>query len=584
MKAGALATALLVGLALLAPRTTDEVRESATDALMRAVPRPQLEAAPVLAVAITEADLARHGPWPWPRVRVAGLVSALTEAGAAAIAIDIALVTPGVAEEDAELSAALGRTQAVLAMFGGDGPTPPGFGFAALGTPDLARVMRLPGAEPPAVAGAPAALAVLPGRVMRAAPMLARIGEGTETEGLVPGLALAALARAVRAETILLRPDTLQLGPIALDLPVDGMLRLHPARAPIPTVAAGLVLDGGVGTAVRGRVAVIGVSAPEAAPLRPSVFGPFTPSLRVQAEAVAQLADGFVPRRIPGHRFAEAAIALLLGLAAAFTVRRRPFPGLVLAVVIALRAGHLVDPALPAGAVLLAGFVQAGAEARRLVRERAALLARFAQRLPTGVAARLLAMPEEDRLRPERRRVAVVMTDLAGFSAMVRRGDPAAVVATLNAYLGGVERAVIDRGGTLERLIGDSVLAVFGAPLAQEDDDRRALDAARAIDAFAEEFRSRPEALALGWGETRIGVTAGEVMVGEIGGSRLTWSVCGDAANAAARLQELGKQVGRRVLVAGIEDPSLEPLGHFALRGVAEDVAVFGLWSDQPSR
>ncbi len=154
---------------------------------------------------------------------------------------------------------------------------------------------------------------------------------------------------------------------------------------------------------------------------------------------------------------------------------------------------------------------------------------------------------------------------------MVRTGEPNAVVAALNDYLRGVEDALLAQGATLERLIGDSVLGVFGAPVAMADVGPRAIAAARAIDAFAEAFRQRPEAAALGFGETRIGVAAGEVLVGEMGGARLTWTVCGDAANIAARLQELGKTVGRRVLVAGIEDASLPPpLGVFALRGVGD--------------
>ncbi|CAH0307861.1 hypothetical protein ROS9278_04802 [Roseomonas sp. CECT 9278] len=187
------------------------------------------------------------------------------------------------------------------------------------------------------------------------------------------------------------------------------------------------------------------------------------------------------------------------------------------------------------------------------------------------MAERLLALPEAARLKPERCRVAVVMTDLAGFTAMVRAGPPQAVVAVLNDYLAGVEQAMLAQGGTLERLIGDSVLGVFGAPVAMPDADARALAAARAVDAFAEAFRRRPEAAALGFGETRIGVAAGEVLVGEMGGARLTWTVCGDAANVAARLQELARTVGRRALVAGIEDAALPPpLGVFALRGVGD--------------
>jgi adenylate cyclase len=238
----------------------------------------------------------------------------------------------------------------------------------------------------------------------------------------------------------------------------------------------------------------------------------------------------------------------------------------------------LLDPVLPAAAALLGGAGEAAMAARRLARERARLLDRFAHRLPEGILDRLLALPEAERLRPERLRVTVVATDLAGFSAMVRRSDPAAVVAVLNAYLTGIEAIVTGAGGTLERLIGDGTLVAFGAPVPQPDHAARALAAARAIDRFAEEFRRRPDASALGWGATRIGVAAGEVMVGEVGGSRLSWVVCGDAANTAARLQELARELGRRALVTGIADPSLPPpLGRFALRGLSEEAVVHPL-------
>ena len=138
--------------------------------------------------------------------------------------------------------------------------------------------------------------------------------------------------------------------------------------------------------------------------------------------------------------------------------------------------------------------------------------------------------------------------------------------------------AFTDAGGTLERLIGDGALVVFGAPVPQPDHAARALAAARAIDRFAEAFRQRPDAAALGWGATRIGVAAGEVMAGEVGGSRLSWVVCGDAANTAARLQELARELGRPALVTGIADPSLPPpIGRFALRGLAGEVVVHPL-------
>lgn len=578
MRAGGLAAALLAGAALLWPGPAEQAREAATDALMRLAPRPEAPL-PVVLLALDEAALS-GAPWPWPRTALGALVEAAARAGAAAVAIDIALADA--AEGDAALAAALGAVPSVQAALAGEGA--PAFGVALLGTPDLAGLARLPGLEAPAVGGAAAGFAGLPGNPVRGVPLLVQAGDQVQ-----PGLALAAVARGLGVATILVRdgtPPRIQLGEVVLPLPRDGMLRLHPARAGVPMVSARGVAALPPG-ALAGRLAVIGVTAPEAAALRPSVFGAFTPSAVLQAEAAAQLAQGWVPLRPPVARWLEAAAALLLGLLAAFLVRRRAALGLAgglgLALgwlglaTAALRLGPLLlDAALPVAAVLAAAATEAAATGLRSARDRARLVARFASRLPTGVADALLARPEAERLRPERHQVAVLITDLAGFSAMVRQADPAALIAALNAYLAGIEAAVLVEGGTLERLIGDSVLGVFGAPVAMPDHGARAVRAARAVDAFAEAFRQSPQGVALGWGETRIGVAAGEVLAGEMGGSRLTWAVCGDAANTAARLQELGKAVGQRVLLSGIEAPGLVGLGRFALRGIGEvEVSAF---------
>jgi adenylate cyclase len=585
MKAGAAAAALLLGAGLLLAPAAEELREAATDLLIRAVPRPADAHAPVAMVAITGADLAGHGPWPWPRPLLARLVGQVAAAGAAAVAFDIALPEP--AEGDAALEDALLAARGIGALFEGNTPAAPTLGVAQLGRPDLTPLQHLAGVEPSALTRLPGGLAALPGGRVRAVPMLVRLGAEADP-ALLPGLAVGVLARALGIDTLLLRdadPMLLQLGAVGLALPADGLLRLIPARRRVPLVTAGALLEGEA-AALAGRIVLIGVVAAEAASLRPSALGPFTPSLALQAEAVAQLAVGLVPLRLPGGRGTEAAAGLLLALLAAAVARRAPMQGLVLGAVLALlwpalaiAALHgqavLVDPVLPALAPLAASLAEVSVAARRLARERARLLARFAHRLPTGVADRLLALPEAERLRPELCQVAVMMTDLAGFSAMVRNSDPPQIVTLLNAYLAGIEAAVLAEGGTLERLIGDSVLAVFGAPVALADAGARALAAARAIDRFAEAFRSRADAAALGWGETRIGVTAGAVLAGEIGGSRLTWSVCGDPANVAARLQELGKTLGRRALVSGIEHASLPPtLGRFALRGLPGEVDV----------
>lgn len=585
MKAGAIAALVLAGVALVLPGPAADLRDRATDLLMQAVPR-EFSADPVLVVAVTQEDLAAYGPWPWPRERLARVLDAVAGAGPAGIALDLVLAER--AEGTPALEAALSRSRAVVALVAGPSSAAAGMlGVAQMGAPDLTGLLHLSGVEPLVVAGGTGALATLPGETVRAVPLIARLGAG-DGAALIPGLSLAVLARALALDSLLVRAGDapiIQLGSRGVPLPANGLLRLDPAGERVGVISAGAVLQGQA-AAARGRIVLLGVTAPEVAALRPSVLGPFTPSVLIHAEAAAQLAAGWIPRPLSASPLVEPAMALVLGLLTALLVRRRPGLGLGTAVLVALAWPGvalaalrfdevLVDPVLPAVTVLAAGLAEAVAASLRLARERERLMSRFAHRLPTGVAEQLLARPEAERLRPELSRVAVVMTDLAGFSAMVRGCEPNAVITALNAYLAGVEAAVLAQGGMLERLIGDSVLAVFGTPVASPDDDRRALAAARAIDAFAEDFRRRPQAVALGWGETRIGVAAGEVLAGEVGGSRLTWAVCGDAANVSARLQELAKTLGLRALVTGIDDPSLgPPVGRFALRGLPGEAEV----------
>ncbi len=430
MKVGALAAGLLVLASLAAPRMAERARDAATDLVVQAVPRPPDGASPVVIVAVDAGSLAVHGPWPWPREGLARLVAAVAAQRPAAIALDVALPDP--APGDAALAAVLAAAPVVQAVLAGPAPPPPGQGVVVVGTPDLSGLPALPGVAPPAVGGAPPGFAGLPGATVRTAPMLLRVGP----EGWVPGLAVAALARALEAPTILLRDDMLQLAEVGLALPPDGLLRLHPAAAAVPVLPAAAILAGApAAELLRGRLVVLGVTAPGPAVLRPSVLGPFTPSVVIQGEAAAQLAAGWVPLPAPGGAAGGAVAALVLGVLAAALVRWRTAAGLAGAALLALgwigvaaaalRLGPwLVDPLLPPAAALLAGVAEAAAAALREAREKARLAARFAHRLPTGVAAQLLAMPEAERLKPERRQVAVVMTTSRVFPPWCARANP----------------------------------------------------------------------------------------------------------------------------------------------------------------
>ena len=239
---------------------------------------------------------------------------------------------------DAELTEALAASPAVLGLLAGAAPPSRSFGVALVGAPDTSGLLALPGATPLAVDGAPTALAALPGDTVRAVPMLARLGET-----VMPGLAVGVLARALELETLVLRSGQAAAAPCSSNsassgcrCPGTGCCGCIRRRPPSRCFRPRRCWPATPRTALRGRLVLLGSTAAEVAPLRPSTLGPFTPSLLLQAAAAAQLAAGWVPMRILGGAWTEAGLAFLLGASAAAAVAWRPGPGLALAALLFL--------------------------------------------------------------------------------------------------------------------------------------------------------------------------------------------------------------------------------------------------------
>jgi PAS domain S-box-containing protein len=162
------------------------------------------------------------------------------------------------------------------------------------------------------------------------------------------------------------------------------------------------------------------------------------------------------------------------------------------------------------------------------------------------VASRILKSPRELKLGGETRKVTILMSDLRGFTELCARLEPQAVVRMLNIYLGAMADVIIDHHGTIDEFLGDSVLALFGAPVVAEDDARRALACALAmqramIGANAQLIAEGLPTLALG-----IGIHTGDVVVGNIGSQkRAKYGVVGPPINLASRIQActLGGQI-----------------------------------------
>ncbi|TIV62618.1 MAG: adenylate/guanylate cyclase domain-containing protein, partial [Mesorhizobium sp.] len=151
----------------------------------------------------------------------------------------------------------------------------------------------------------------------------------------------------------------------------------------------------------------------------------------------------------------------------------------------------------------------------------------------------------------QRREVAALFTDIAGFTTLVETMEPDTLGDLLNDYLAGMTDIVFRHEGTVAKVVGDALHVLFGAPSEQPDHAVRAVACALELDAFSEAFREQWRTKRIVLGPTRIGVNAGPAMVGNFGGVRFfDYTAYGDTINIAARLEAANKQLGTRICVS----------------------------------
>jgi adenylate cyclase len=216
--------------------------------------------------------------------------------------------------------------------------------------------------------------------------------------------------------------------------------------------------------------------------------------------------------------------------------------------------------------------------------EQAAVQLRDVDRLykpyvPAALAERLRHDPRAAELGGEKRDVSVLFADLQGFTAFSEHADPTDVITMLNAYWAVTVPVVVrDHGGLIERFAGDAVMVVFNAAGEQADHARRAVAAALAMQAAADELAAGRT----GWPRFRAGVSTGPAVVGNVGtAEHRSFAAIGDTTNLAARLQ--GAAAPGQVVIGastaeaitgGAELEALEPL---RLKGKSEPVIAFAV-------
>ena len=316
--------------------------------------------------------------------------------------------------------------------------------------------------------------------------------------------------------------------------------------------------------------------------------------LEVHAHMLAQLLDGVQPESLPDIiKWLAAFLVVLVGALTALSAARAWIVALMLIGQLAfflampfwLEANnvHTLDlSSFGWGLGWLLAYTCISAAARVIgSKQRAFAQGALGKYLPKSVASEILKNPDKLALHGEKREIFCVFTDLEGFTKLSHAIEPEMVAQLLNDYLDRLAAVVLEYGGTLDKFVGDAVVAFWGAPISFPDDGERAARAAQAMYEAGEAFRREAPEGVPPIGKTRVGLHFGEAIVGNFGGDgRIQYTAFGDSMNTAARLESANKALQTSVLVSreAAEKTGLNwfrPMGRITLSGRARPVEIF---------
>jgi adenylate cyclase len=213
----------------------------------------------------------------------------------------------------------------------------------------------------------------------------------------------------------------------------------------------------------------------------------------------------------------------------------------------------------------------------------------FGRYVSKDVYEELLAHPERAELGGKRREMTVLFSDIRGFTTITESGQPEDLVAQLNEYFSRMVEIVFRHHGTVDKFVGDMVMALFGAPL--DDPAHAEHAAAAAVDMVRELGRLNAKWAAEGRTplDLGIGLNSGEMIAGNIGSSSImSYTVIGDNVNLGARLESLNKDYKTRIIISdstrgrltGTYD--IRPLGTVTVKGRTRPVAIFEIHVPSP--
>jgi adenylate cyclase len=608
--------ALIVLIGMADPFFVQGVRLIGFDLYQRLGPRIADPALPVRVVDIDDRSLAAIGQWPWPRNVMGQLRDKLAADGAAVVAFDVMFAEPDrtsldqiaahmppataaalaqavgpLVSNDAIFAQSIAQAPTVLATtFTGEaaGVAPPAkAGFAIAGDdprPFLNGYTGIVG-NLPQFSGAAAGIGSInwiPDRdqIIRRVPLMFRLGDT-----IVPSLAAEALRVAQGASTYVLKSSNasgetaygrqtglnhIRIGAVEVPVDADGGIWVQFRRAsPESYIPAWKVLQGKVAPGeLAGQIVLVGTSAPGLIDLRATPLDASISGVEVHAQVIEQiLSQKFLTRPDYAHAL-ELFITVALGALLALLLQR--MPALVAApvgvafilVILAMGwsayeyMGLLFDALYPAFSLFL---LIAGATAylyRRTELQRSEVRRAFGQYVSPTVVHELIAHPEKLVLGGEERELTLMFCDVRNFTQISEGLSATELTRFINEFLTPLTDRVLASSGTIDKYMGDAIMAFWNAPLDDPDHVRHACETACAIylemAALNETWRKAAEDEGRPYTEVRIGIglNTGLCCVGNLGSTqRFDYSAIGDGVNTTSRFEGLSKHYGLTSIV-----------------------------------
>ena len=631
----------LVPLRLADPRPLEELRVRTFDFFQVLRPRPQ-ELRPVVIVDIDEESLKAIGQWPWPRTTVADLITQITRLGAVAIGFDIIFpepdrMSPAIAERsfrgiDAEtrakldtlpsndeaLADAIRHSRVVVGQAGAAAPEPVTPADAALQTgfavrgPDPSPYLvtfrgllrNVPPIEQAAAGRGLFSIDPESDGIIRRVPIIMK-AQGS----LVPSLSLEMLRVVTGSSAILVRVDQAGVQAVAvpgLEIPTDrnGQFWVHFNRHdPTRYVSAKDVLQGNVPPdRLAGKLVLIGTSAIGLLDLKTTPTDAAIPGVEVHAqilESVLSKSNLVNPNYAIG---AELALAVLFGLAIIIAAPMLPasivivlggclIAGLIgLSLYLFVEHNLLIDFTYPLISSWLIYLVLTFVNYLREQKQRRQIRSAFGYYLSPHMVEQLARSPEKLVLGGEERRMTILFSDVRGFTTISEyyKDDPQGLTRLMNRFLTPLTNAIIDRKGTIDKYIGDAIMAFWNAPVDDAEQEANACEAALEMLSRAEtlndELKHEAEVNGGVYMPLRIGIglNTGPCVVGNMGSDfRFNYSVLGDTVNLASRLEARTKDyripvvIGSRTAEGAKQKFAVMEIDLIMVKGEKQPEAVF---------